>query len=83
MPFIVTEPCVGVKDTACVDACPVDCIYGAPTEPMLYIHPEECIDCALCVDACPVEAIFAKEDVPEKWTEFIARNYRYFDIEPP
>ena len=27
MAFVVTEPCVGVKDHACVDVCPVDCIY--------------------------------------------------------
>jgi NAD-dependent dihydropyrimidine dehydrogenase PreA subunit len=25
---VITEPCVGVCDTACVDACPVDCIHG-------------------------------------------------------
>ena len=25
---------------------------------MLYIHPEECIDCGACVPACPVAAIY-------------------------
>ena len=25
---VITEPCLGVSDTACVDACPVDCIHG-------------------------------------------------------
>ena len=29
---------------------------------MLYIHPEECIDCGACVPACPVAAIY---DSPE------------------
>jgi NAD-dependent dihydropyrimidine dehydrogenase PreA subunit len=25
--YIIAEPCIGTKDTACVDACPVDCIH--------------------------------------------------------
>src|SRR5690606_25904773 len=41
MPHIITEPCIGTKDTACVDVCPVDCIYGKNEDwEMLYIHPE-------------------------------------------
>jgi len=27
MAFVITEPCVDVHDRACVDECPVDCIY--------------------------------------------------------
>ena len=27
MPYVVAQPCVDVKDKACVDECPVDCIY--------------------------------------------------------
>ena len=63
MPFIITDPCIETKDTACVDVCPVDCIHPRKDEPefaqtiMLYIHPEECIDCGACVPACPVAAI--------------------------
>ena len=30
MPYVVAQPCVDVKDKACVDECPVDCIYEAP-----------------------------------------------------
>jgi len=82
--YIITEPCIGVKDTACVDVCPVDCIYGKAEDwEMLFIHPEECIDCGLCVDACPVEAIFARDDVPAQWRAFIARNYEHFGFPPP
>ena len=72
MTHIIAEPCVGVKDTACVDVCPVDCIYGKDEDwEMLYIHPEECIDCGLCVDACPVQAIFPDTDVPDEQKSFI------------
>jgi NAD-dependent dihydropyrimidine dehydrogenase PreA subunit len=84
MAYIICEPCVGTKDTACVDVCPVDCIHPRKDEAefetaeMLYIHPDECIDCGACVPACPVEAIFALDEVPEKWTAFIPRNAEYF-----
>jgi hypothetical protein len=27
MAYVIAGPCVGTKDTACVDACPVDCIH--------------------------------------------------------
>src|SRR5512147_208104 len=68
MPFIITDPCIGTKDTACVDVCPVDCIHPRKDEPefetatMLYIHPVECIDCGACVPACPVAAIYDSPD---------------------
>jgi NAD-dependent dihydropyrimidine dehydrogenase PreA subunit len=45
-----------VKDKACVDECPVDCIYEG--ERMLYTHPDECVECGICGPVCPVEAIF-------------------------
>ena len=62
MPYVITEACVGTKDKACVDVCPVDCIYEG--EQQLYIHPDECIDCGACEPECPVTAIFPEEDVP-------------------
>ncbi len=34
MAYVIAEPCIGVKDTACVDACPVDCIH--PKKNMTY-----------------------------------------------
>ena len=33
MVYVIAEPCVGTKDTACVDACPVDCIHPKKDEP--------------------------------------------------
>ena len=55
MAHIIAQPCIGTKDTACVDVCPVDCIYEGADQ--LYIHPDECIDCGACEPACPVQAI--------------------------
>ena len=46
---------------------------------MLYIHPDECIDCGACVPACPVEAIFSLDETPHKWAGFIDKNASYYD----
>jgi ferredoxin len=81
MAYVITEPCIGVKDRSCVDVCPVDCIHGNESDPMLYIDPEVCIDCGACVSACPVEAIYADADVPEKWQSYIQINAGYFKKE--
>ena len=32
MAYIICEPCVGTKDTVCVDVCPVDCIHPRKDE---------------------------------------------------
>ncbi len=85
MAYVITEPCIGTKDTACVDVCPVDCIHPTKEEDsfaqveMLYIDPDECIDCNACVPACPVDAIFEESEVPNKWEKFIQINADYFE----
>lgn len=76
--YVITEPCVGVKDKACVAACPVDCIYEGDNQ--FFIHPDECIYCGMCMNACPVEAIFPIEDVPAEWTGFIQKAHDHFGI---
>src|SRR5438034_4119459 len=84
MAFIITDPCIGTKDAACVDVCPVDCIHPRKDEPefatttILYIHPEECIDCGACVPACPVSAIYdSPESTPASQKELIEANAVY------
>lgn len=84
MSHYIAEPCIGTKDTSCVDVCPVDCIHPRKDEEdfekedMLYIEPDTCIDCGLCVDECPVTAIFPEDDLPEEWQSFIERNVAYY-----
>ncbi len=76
MAYVIAEPCIDVKDTACVEVCPVDCIHPRKdesdfaSERKLYIEPEICIDCGACVPVCPVQAIYALEELPEKWAHF-------------
>ncbi|GAP63501.1 hypothetical protein ARMA_1924 [Ardenticatena maritima] len=76
MAYVICEPCIGVKDAACVEVCPVDCIYEGPDQ--YYIHPDECIDCGACAPECPVEAIFEDVEVPEQWKHFIQKNADFF-----
>jgi NAD-dependent dihydropyrimidine dehydrogenase PreA subunit len=84
MAYVIAEPCIGTKDSACVDVCPVDCIHprkdeaGFEAATQLYINPDECIDCGACVPVCPVTAIFALEDLPEKWSSFTKINADYY-----
>ena len=79
MTYTIAEPCIDVKDRACVDECPVDCIYEGPR--MLYIQPDECVDCGACEPACPVTAIFYEDDVPAEWKQFTPINAEFFDDE--
>ncbi|MEO8215910.1 MAG: ferredoxin family protein [Acidobacteriota bacterium] len=89
MTYIITEPCIGTKDTACVDVCPVDCIHPRKDEadfegaPMLYIDREVCIDCGACEPACPVQAIFPEDLVPEKWQNYIKTNDEHYGYATP
>ena len=84
MAYIICEPCIGTKDSACVDVCPVDCIHPRKDEgdfesaTMLYIHPDECIDCGACVPACTSDSIFVADELPEDKKEFLEKNAAYY-----
>lgn len=72
MPYVIAEPCIGVKDASCVDVCPVNCIYEGDDQ--YHIHPDECIDCAACEAACPVTAIYHEDSLPDQWRSYIEKN---------
>jgi ferredoxin len=88
MAYVIAQPCIGVKDTACVVVCPVDVIHPTKDEAefdaadQLYIEPTHCIDCGLCAGECPVNAIFADVDVPEAWHGFIEKNAAWYRPDP-
>ena len=77
MTHVVFSPCIGTKDTACVQVCPVDCFFDIGT--MLIISPEECIDCGACIDECPVDAILPEDDVPAAEKPYIDKNRLWFE----
>lgn len=87
MTHVITEPCIGTKDRACVEACPVDCIHPYPESDgqeefdaaeMLYIDPDTCIDCGACVPVCPVEAIYPDSEVPPEMEKYVQINADWY-----
>jgi NAD-dependent dihydropyrimidine dehydrogenase PreA subunit len=76
MTYVITSPCIDVKDGACQDVCPVECIYEGGR--MMYIQPDECINCGLCLSVCPVEAIFEDDATPAAEAAFKAANAEFF-----
>lgn len=69
MPHIITSLCL--RDSGCVDVCPVECIVGGkPTGewPGYYIDPDSCIDCGACIPECPYGAIYPEDEVPARFT---------------
>jgi len=86
MAHVICEPCVDVMDKACVEVCPSDAIVEPQDtnlsederKNMLYINPDECLDCGACEAECPVEAIFPEDEVPDKWQGYIEINANAF-----
>ena len=76
--YVITDPCIGVKDGTCVEVCPVDCIETTDDDDQFYIDPALCIACEQCVLVCPVDAIYLEHEVPEAWKASIERNRTFF-----
>jgi len=79
MTYVIAEPCVDVRDRACVSVCPVDCIHEEEdVDRTLYIDPNECIDCGACEPECPVNAIFTEDALPAQWTKYTEANALWY-----
>lgn len=76
--YVITEPCIDVKDGTCVDVCPVACIHTTGDARQYFIDPDICIECEQCVIVCPVDAIYVDTEVPSQWAEYIASNAAFF-----
>jgi len=76
MAYVIASACIDVKDGACQDVCPVECIYEGGR--MMYIQPDECINCGICLSVCPVEAIFDEDDLPAAEAGYRAVNAEFF-----
>ena len=50
---------------------------------MLYIHPEECIDCGACVPACPVAAIYDSPDATPATQKALVEANAIFRVGEP
>ena len=78
MTYVITAPCIGVKDASCVNVCPTDCIHTTDDEPQYYIDPDDCIDCGACEHVCPVMAIFDEAELPADQQHFLGVNAAFF-----
>ena len=81
MTYVIAEPCIDVMDQSCVSVCPVDCIhFDQGTDRMLFIDPDECIDCGACEPECPVNAIYPEDSAARpsgaSYTEVNATWYK-------
>jgi NAD-dependent dihydropyrimidine dehydrogenase PreA subunit len=76
MTFVVTQACVDVQDKSCVEVCPADCIYEGGR--MMYINPDQCIDCGACEEVCPMSAIRFDGDLAASEQRFLDLNAEFF-----
>lgn len=83
MAYVIADPCIDVKDAACVEVCPVDCIKSTDDDRAFFIDPAECIDCAACEPVCPVTAIFAESALPDNQKQWTKLNADWFKDKAP
>jgi Fe-S-cluster-containing hydrogenase component 2 len=76
MTYVVTDACT--KDENCVAVCPVDCIVSNDESEMMFVNPDECIDCGACSAECEYGAIMAEDDVPADKMQFVQVNADFF-----
>jgi NAD-dependent dihydropyrimidine dehydrogenase PreA subunit len=76
MTFVVTQACVDIQDRSCIQVCPADCIYEGGR--MMYINPDQCIDCGACEEVCPTTAIRYDADLTEDNEQFLELNAEFF-----
>jgi ferredoxin len=72
MTVVVTDNCRLCRFTECVDVCPAACFHI--DDKMVYVDPEECIDCLACIVVCPVKAIYKENELPESLQEWAQLN---------
>jgi ferredoxin len=72
MTVVVTGNCSLCRYTECVDVCPAACFHVDET--MVYVDPQECVDCMACIVVCPVKAIYPEDEVPEPLRSWIELN---------
>jgi NAD-dependent dihydropyrimidine dehydrogenase PreA subunit len=81
MTYVIGLACVDVMHKACVQECPVDCIYEGARA--MYINPNECVDCGACKLICDAGAIFYETDLPEDQHGHLVDNAAFFSATLP
>ncbi|AFM15082.1 ferredoxin [Mycolicibacterium chubuense NBB4] len=81
MTYVIGSACVDVVDKSCMQECPADCIYEG--DRMMYINPNECVDCGACRIACRMDAIYFETDLPDDEARFLEDNAAFFTTTLP
>lgn len=81
MTYVIGSPCIDVLDRACMDVCPVDCIYVGARKS--YINPAECIDCGACEVECPETAIVSDRAARKSDNPHLADSRAFFELPLP
>jgi NAD-dependent dihydropyrimidine dehydrogenase PreA subunit len=76
MTYVIGSACVDVMDKSCVQECPADCIYEGAR--MMYINPDECVDCGACKLICRMDAIYWEGDLPDDEQQHLEDNAAFF-----
>ena len=76
--YVITEPCIGVKNGMCVEVCPVDCIHTTDEDDQFFVDPSVCIACEQCALVCPVEAVYLDKDLPSDMTGYLEKNANFY-----
>jgi NAD-dependent dihydropyrimidine dehydrogenase PreA subunit len=75
--YVIAEPCIDVKDKACIEECAAERI--CESERILSIRPGDCADRGGCEPVRAVDAIFCEDDVPGQWAQLTVENAKFPD----
>jgi len=85
MAYVIAEPCIGVKDTACVDACPVDCIHPGKKKVISRAQPSSISTRRNALTAPPVFRSvrwrpFCPRRSARQWAHYAGINAAHYEV---
>ncbi len=76
--YVIAEPCVDVKDKACIEECPVDCIYEASGR-CTSTRTSAWTAGGRASRSARSRRSTTRTTSPEQWSEYYKANVEFFD----